>query len=83
MRVPERRSLGGLSDPAGISALAAIFNSPTSPLVSSVSMSSMQRSQDRREILAKRISYCEELYSDFVVKARTPSPMLSNRIFRI
>jgi hypothetical protein len=48
------------------SALAAIFGSITGTLASSVSMWITQRHQDRRDILAKRIFYREQLHSDFI-----------------
>src|ERR1700733_906020 len=53
-------------DPASISALAAIFGSLTGALASSVSTWITQKHQDRRDILAKRIFYREQLYSDFI-----------------
>jgi hypothetical protein len=53
-------------DPASISALAAIFGSLTGAFTSSVSTWITQRHQDRRDILAKRIFHCEQLYSDFI-----------------
>jgi len=60
------RLIGGSWDPASISALAAIFGSITGALASSVSTWITQRHQDRRDILAKRIFYREQLYSDFI-----------------
>jgi hypothetical protein len=56
----------GSSDPASISAVAATFGSPTGALASSVSTWIMQRHQHRRDILAKRIFYREQLYSGFI-----------------
>ena len=53
-------------DPVSISALAAIFGSLTGALASSVSTWITQRHQDRRDLLAKRIFYREQLYSDFI-----------------
>src|SRR5580704_14320348 len=53
-------------DPASISSLAAIFGSLTGALASSVSTWITQTHQDRRDILAKRIFYREQLYSDFI-----------------
>jgi len=53
-------------DPASISALAAIFGSLTGAFASSVSTWVMQRHQDRRDLLAKRIFHREQLYSDFI-----------------
>jgi hypothetical protein len=60
------RFVGGSWDPATISALAAIFGSLTGALASSVSTWITQSHQGRRDILAKRISYREQLYSDFI-----------------
>jgi hypothetical protein len=60
------RLIGGSWDAASISALAAIFGSITGALASSVSTWITQRHQDRRDILAKRIFYHEQLYSDFI-----------------
>jgi len=56
----------GSWNPASISALAAIFGSLTGALASSVSTWITQTHQDRRDILAKRIFYREQLYSDFI-----------------
>jgi septal ring factor EnvC (AmiA/AmiB activator) len=56
----------GSWDPASISALAAIFGSVTGALASSVSTWITQKHQDRRDILAKRLFYREQLYSDFI-----------------
>src|SRR3984893_4076859 len=53
-------------DPATISALAAIFGSLSGALASSVSTWITQKHQGRRDILAKRIFYREQLYSDFI-----------------
>jgi hypothetical protein len=58
--------MGGSLNPATISALAAIFGSLTGSLASSVSTWITQRHQDRRDLLAKRIFYREQLYSDFI-----------------
>ena len=58
--------IGGSWDPAGISALAAIFGSLTGALASSVSTWITQKHQGRRDILARRIFYREQLYSDFI-----------------
>ena len=58
--------MGGSWNPATISALAAIFGSFTGALASSVSTWITQRHQDRRDLLAKRIFYREQLYSDFI-----------------
>jgi hypothetical protein len=58
--------IGGSWDPASISALAAIFGFLTGALASSVSTWITQKHQGRRDILAKRIFYREQLYSDFI-----------------
>jgi hypothetical protein len=60
------RFIGEPWDPAGISALAAIFGSLTGALASSVSTWITQKHQDRRDLLAKRVFYREQLYSDFI-----------------
>ena len=54
------------SNPATITALAAIFGSLTGALASSVSTWITQRHQDRRDLVAKRIFHREQLYSDFI-----------------
>jgi hypothetical protein len=54
------------SNPASISALAAIFGSLAGALASSVSTWITQRHQDQRDLLAKRIFHREQLYSDFI-----------------
>ena len=54
------------SNPATISALAAIFGSLSGALASSVSTWITQRHQDRRDLVAKRIFHREQLYSDFI-----------------
>jgi hypothetical protein len=58
--------IGGSWDPASISALAAIFGSLSGALASSVSTWITQKHLGRRNILAKRIFYREQLYSDFI-----------------
>jgi hypothetical protein len=58
--------IGGSWDPASISALAAIFGSLSGALASSVSAWITQKHQGRPDILAKRIFYREQLYSDFI-----------------
>src|SRR5580704_8159181 len=63
------RWIGGSWDSASISALAAIFGSLTGALASSVSTWITQKHQDKRELLAKRIFYREQLYSDFISKS--------------
>ena len=51
---------------ATISALAAIFGSLTRALGSSFSAWIGRRHQDRRDLLEKKISQREQLYSDFI-----------------
>jgi hypothetical protein len=58
--------IGGSWNAATISALAAIFGSLTGALASSVSNWITQKHQGRRDLLAKRIFYREQLYSDFI-----------------
>jgi hypothetical protein len=60
------RLIGESLNPTSISALAAIFGSLTGGLASSVSAWVTQRHQGRRDILAKRMFYREQLYSDFI-----------------
>jgi hypothetical protein len=57
------------SNPATISALAAIFGSLAGALASSVSAWITQRHQDQRDLIAKRIFYREQLYSDFITES--------------
>jgi hypothetical protein len=57
------------SNPATVSALAAIFGSLTGALASSVSTWITQKHQDQRDLLAKRIFHREQLYSDFISEA--------------
>ena len=59
-------SLFQYSNPATISALAAIFGSLTGALASSVSTWITQKHQDQRDLLAKRIFHREQLYSEFI-----------------
>jgi cell division septum initiation protein DivIVA len=54
------------SNPATISALAAIFGSLAGALASSAGAWISQRHQDRRDLVAKQISHREQLYSDFI-----------------
>jgi hypothetical protein len=63
---PTLSLIGGSWNPATISALAAIFGSLTGALASSVSTWITQKHQDRRDLLAKRVFYREQLYSDFI-----------------
>jgi hypothetical protein len=58
--------IDGSWNPATISALAAIFGSLSGALASSVSTWLMQKHQGRRDLLAKRVFYREQLYSDFI-----------------
>jgi len=60
------RLIGDSWNPATISALAAIFGSLAGALASSVSTWITQNYQGRRDLLAKRIFYREQLYSDFI-----------------
>ena len=60
------RLIGGSWNPATISALAAIFGSLTGALASSLRTWITQKYQGRRDLLAKRIFYREQLYSDFI-----------------
>ena len=55
--------------PATISALAAILGSLTGALGSSFSAWIGRRHQDRRDLLEKKISQREQLYSDFIGEA--------------
>jgi hypothetical protein len=54
------------SNPATISALAAIFGSLAGGLASSVSTWITQKHQDQRDLAGKRIVHREQLYSDFI-----------------
>ena len=54
------------SNPATITALAAIFGSLTGALASSLSTWITQRHTDQRDLLARRIFHREQLYSDFI-----------------
>jgi hypothetical protein len=60
------RWIGGSWNQATISALAAIFGSLTGALAPSVSTWITQKHQGRRNLLAKRIFYHEQLYSDVI-----------------
>jgi hypothetical protein len=56
-----------LSMPSGsITALAAIFGSLVGALGSSISTWIIQRHQDRRDLLGRKIFHREQLYSDFI-----------------
>jgi len=52
-----------------VTALAAIFGSLVGALGSSFSTWIIQRHQDRRELLAKKIYHREQLYSDFITES--------------
>src|SRR6202049_1772211 len=52
--------------PGAITALAAIFGSLVGALGSSASTWIIQRHQDRRDLLARKIVRRETLYSDFI-----------------
>jgi hypothetical protein len=58
--------LGRSWDPAAVSALAAILGSFTGAFASTLSAWITQRHHDRQDLLAKRISHREQLYSDFI-----------------
>lgn len=65
--LPERNKMSLFqSNPASITALAAIFGSLAGALGSSVSTWIMQRHQNRRDLVARRISHREQLYSEFI-----------------
>jgi hypothetical protein len=59
-------SIGRSWDPATVSALAALFGSFVGAFASTLSAWLTQRHRDRRDLLAKRISHREQLYSDFI-----------------
>jgi hypothetical protein len=59
-------SLIDLWNPPTLTALSAIGGSLVGALGSSVSAWVAQRHQDRRDLLAKKISHREKLYSDFI-----------------
>lgn len=59
-------SLSEHSNPATVSALAAIFGSLAGALASSVSNWITQRHRDQRDVIAKRIFHREQLYSEFI-----------------
>jgi len=54
------------SNPATISALAAILGSLAGALASSVSAWITQRHQDQRDLVARRLFHREQLYADFI-----------------
>ena len=67
------------SNPATISAMAAIFGSLTGALASSVSTWITQKHQNRRDLVAKRIFHREQLYSDFISEtSRAPADALQH-----
>jgi hypothetical protein len=63
--------------PASISALAAVGGSLVGALGSSVSAWIAQRHQNRRDLLAKKISHREQLYSEFI---RETAPAVADAI---
>ena len=66
--------------PASISALAAVFGSLVGALGSSVSAWIVQRHQNRRDLLAKKIFHREQLYSDFISEtARAMAHAMQNK----
>ena len=70
----------GSWNPASISALAAIFGSLSGALASSVSTWMTQRHQDRRDLLAKRILYREQLYSDSISDAHALADAIQHNL---
>ena len=59
-----------MSMPSGsITALAAIFGSLVGALGSSISTWIIQRHQDRRDLLGRKIFHREQLYSDFITES--------------
>jgi hypothetical protein len=66
LREKEKMSPFQNSNPATISALAAIFGSLAGGLASSVSTWITQKHQDQRDLAGKRIVHREQLYSDFI-----------------
>jgi hypothetical protein len=62
-------SLFDNSNPATITALAAIFGSLTGAFASSISTWITQKHQDQRDLRAKRIFHREQLYSDFITES--------------
>jgi hypothetical protein len=67
--------------PGTITAFAAIFGSLAGALGSSTSTWIIQRHQDRRELLARKIFHREQLYSDFISEtARALVDALENNI---
>jgi hypothetical protein len=54
------------ASPDATAALAAIFGSLVGAFGSSISTWITQRHQDRRDLVARKISHREELYSDFI-----------------
>ena len=58
--------IGRSWDAATVAALAAIFGSFVGAFASTLSAWLTQRHHDRRDLLAKRISHREQLYSDFI-----------------
>jgi hypothetical protein len=60
------RLIGEYWNSATVTALAAIFGSLAGALGSTISAWIAQRHQDRRDLLVKRVSHREQLYSDFI-----------------
>ena len=58
--------ISGPSNPIPISAIAAIFGSLVGAAGSAVSVWIAQRHQDHRDLLGRKISHREHLYSDFI-----------------
>lgn len=58
--------IGRSWNPATVSALAGIFGSLAGVFASTVSAWIAQRHHDRKDLLARKISHREQLYSDFI-----------------
>lgn len=61
--------MAGPTNPAFISALAAVFGSLVGALGSTTAAWIAQRHADRRTLLAQLLAYREQLYSDFISEA--------------
>ena len=57
---------GGLWNSATVSALAAVLGSLAGALGSAISSWVAQTHHDRQELLVKRVSHREQMYSDFI-----------------
>jgi hypothetical protein len=66
LEVHNMQLLSGFSNPAFISALAAICGSLVGALGSASSAWIAQRHQNRRDLLARKIFHREQLYADFI-----------------